>query len=131
MNIGHKHWTIAEGWIPPLGDETVSFLNISAHDAQVKLTVYYSDRDPVGPYRITVPAGRIKRLGFNDLRDPEPIPRATSFAATIGSDVPIVVQHSGLDAHPTAVERSTPLPSKSSATHFSPVGDEHPVYALG
>ena len=44
MNIGHKHWTIADGC----------------------------------------------------LADPELIPRATPYASTIASDVPIVVQHPGL-----------------------------------
>jgi hypothetical protein len=32
------------------------------------------------------------------LRDPEPIPRATDYASLVESDVPIVVQHTRLDA---------------------------------
>ena len=96
MNIGHKHWTIADGWIPPLGDETVAFLNVSPQEAHVQIFVYYGDRDPVGPYHLTVPAERMRRIPFNCLADPEPIPRATPYASTIASDVPIVVQHTGL-----------------------------------
>ena len=95
MNIGHRHWTIAEGRIPPLGDETVGFLNVSLQDAHVQIFVYYSNRDPVGPYRLTVPAERMQRVRFNCLTDPEPIPRATEYASTIESDVPIVVQYTG------------------------------------
>ncbi|HEV3410246.1 MAG TPA: sensory rhodopsin transducer [Chthoniobacterales bacterium] len=91
--IGSKHWTVLQGWIPPLGDEAVSFLNTAAQDAHVLITVYYSDHDPVGPYRIIVPAGRMRRIRFNVLEDPEPLPRATDYASTIESDVPIVVQH--------------------------------------
>jgi hypothetical protein len=93
MNIGHKHWTIADGWIPPLGDETVAFLNASPQEAHVQIFVYYSNRDPVGPYHLTVPAERMRRVLFNCLTDPESIPRATQYASTIESDVPIVVQH--------------------------------------
>ena len=95
MNTGHRHWAIAEGWIPPLGDETVGFLDVSLQDAHVQIFIYYSDRDPVGPYRLTVPAERIERVRFNCLTDPEPILRATEYANTIESDVPIVIQYPG------------------------------------
>jgi hypothetical protein len=95
MNIGHKHWTIAKGWISPLGDETVAFLNTSLQEAHVQIFVYYSNRDPVGPYHLTVPAERVSRVRFDCLTDPEPIPRATEYASTIESDVPIVVQYPG------------------------------------
>lgn len=94
MTTGRKHWAIAQGWIPPIGDETVSLLNVSVQEAHVEITVYYSDRDPVGPYRVTVPARRTKHVQFNSLNDPEPIPHETDYASTIESDVPIVVQHS-------------------------------------
>jgi hypothetical protein len=26
MNTGRKRWIIGEGWIPPLGDETISLV---------------------------------------------------------------------------------------------------------
>ena len=90
--IGSKHWTISKGWIPPRGDEAVSFLNVGGADAHVRMTMYYRNRKPVGPYRITIPAGRMRRIHFNALEDPEPIPRAAAYASTIESDVPIVVQ---------------------------------------
>ena len=95
MNTGHKHWTISHGWIPPLGDETVGFLNVSPEEAHVQIFIYYTNRDPVGPYRLIVPAKRMRQIRFNCLTDPEPIPRATEYASTIDSDVPIVVQHPG------------------------------------
>ena len=37
-------------------------------------------------------------MHFNDLNDPEPIPRDTDYASLIESDVPIVVQHTRLDS---------------------------------
>ena len=105
--IGRKHWAIAEGWIPPyshgpepamLSHETACLLNPSDQDAHVSITVYFSDREPAGPYRVTVPARRTKHVRFNDLKDPEPVPRATDYASIIESDVPIVVQHTRLDS---------------------------------
>ena len=82
--------------------ETVCLLNASEQDAHVQLTVYFSDRAPAGPYQITVPANRTKHIRFNDLKDPEIIPRGTDYASVIESDVPIVVQHTRLDSRQAA-----------------------------
>ena len=35
---------------------------------------------------------------FNDLRDPQEVPRDTDYASVFESDVPIVVQHTRLDS---------------------------------
>jgi hypothetical protein len=105
--IGATEWAIPDGYIPAWSHgpqpqmsshETVCILNTSDQNAQVEITIYYSDREPVGPYRLTVPARRTQHLRFNNLQDPEPIPVDTDFASVIRSDVPIVVQHTRLDS---------------------------------
>ncbi len=105
--IGSRRWAIAEGYIPasstgPEPDftshETACLLNTGTREACVSLTVYFTDRAPAGPYEIRVPAQRTKHVRFNDLVDPEPIPRGTDYASVITSDVPIVVQHTRLDS---------------------------------
>ncbi len=105
--IGQTTWAIAEGYIPAYSNgpepqftshETACLLNTSDQDARVEITIYFSDREPVGPYHITVPARRTKHVRFNDLKDPEPIPHDTDYASVIQSDVPIVVQHTRLDS---------------------------------
>lgn len=73
-------------------------MNVGDRDASVRITVFFSDRDPVGPYRVVVPARRTLHLRFNQLDDPEPIPRDVDYASLIESDVPIVVQHTRLDS---------------------------------
>jgi hypothetical protein len=109
--IGHKRWAIAEGYIPEsshgpepemTSHETACLLNATEHDAHVQITVYFSDRDPVGPYLVSVPAKRTNHLRFNDLKDPAPIPRGTDYASVIESDVPIIVQHTRLDSRQNA-----------------------------
>jgi len=109
--IGRKRWAIAEGYIPGWSEgpepqmtshETACMLNASDRDAHVQITIFFSDRDPVGPYRVTVPAKRTKHMRFNELRDPEPIPHDTDYASVIESDVPIVVQHTRLDSRQDA-----------------------------
>lgn len=56
--LGAKMWAIAEGYIPPssTGDtrqltshETVCLLNAGARDAHVAITVFFAEREPVGP----------------------------------------------------------------------------------
>jgi hypothetical protein len=47
---------------------------------------------------VTVPARRTLHLRFNDLEDPEPVPRGTDYACVIESDVPVVIQHTRLDS---------------------------------
>jgi hypothetical protein len=105
--LGRKVWAIAEGYIPrdSTGDvrefvshETACLLNTSDHDAHVSITLYFKDREPVGPYAALVPARRTLHLRFNDLTDPQPVPRATDYSSVFESDVPIVVQHTRLDS---------------------------------
>ncbi|MEJ8758405.1 sensory rhodopsin transducer [Pontibacter sp. H259] len=109
--IGHKVWAIAEGYIPSYSTgpepqftshETACILNTADQDAHVKIWIYFSDRDPVGPYEVTVPARRTKHLRFNDLKSPEPIPVDTDYASVFESDVPVVVQHTRLDSRQAA-----------------------------
>lgn len=105
--LGKTIWAIAEGYIPPestgpqpqmLSHETACILNAGDRDAHVEIMVYFSDRDPIGPYKVTVPARRTKHIRFNDLDDPEPVPTDTDYASIIRSDVPVVVQHTRLDS---------------------------------
>ncbi|WP_207420678.1 sensory rhodopsin transducer [Desertivirga brevis] len=105
--IGKRYWAIAEGYIPDgsngpapemTSHETACILNASDQDASISITLYFSDREPVGPYQVTVPARRTKHIRFNDLTDPEPVPRATEYSSVFSSDVPVVIQHSRLDS---------------------------------
>ncbi len=105
--VGRRRWAIAEGYIPGwshgpepqlTSHESASLLNTSDRDAHVEITVYFSDREPVGPYCVTVPARRTRHVRFNELDDLQPIPKDTEYSSVFGSDVPIVVQHTRLDS---------------------------------
>lgn len=105
--IGAKRWAIAEGYIPGwshgpspemISHEAFCMLNATDQDAHVEVTIFYSDREPVGPYRVVVPARRTSHVRFNNLTEPERIPEGTNYASVIESDVPIVVQHTRLDS---------------------------------
>lgn len=105
--IGKKRWAIPEGYIPGsstgasrqlASHETACILNAGGDDAHVEITIFFTDRDPAGPYRVTVPAQRTVHLRFNDLKEPETIPADTDYASVIECDVPVVVQHTRLDS---------------------------------
>jgi hypothetical protein len=110
--IGRRRWAIAEGYIPSwshgpepqmTSHETACVLNANDQDAHLSITVFFADREPAGPYRITVPARRTRHVRFNQLDDPEPIPKDTDYASVIEADVPIVVQHTRLDSRQEAL----------------------------
>lgn len=107
MDLGRRMWAIPEGYIPRksfrpeeeyVSHETACIMNAGDTPAQVTIEVLFEDRDPAGPYRVAVEARRTLHLRFNDLVDPEPVPRDTSYSCVITSDVPIVVQHTRLDS---------------------------------
>ncbi len=105
--IGRRQWAIAEGYIPSesafsdralTSHETACILNPGDRDARVEITILFADREPVGPYKVTVGARRTLHLRFNDLEHPKPVPRDTDYASIFTSDVPIIVQHTRLDS---------------------------------
>ncbi len=109
--IGERRWVIAEGWIPDdssgpqpemLSHETACILNTGDHDAHVTIAVFFTDREPAGPFHLTVPARRTLHQRFNDLSDPEMLPRAVDYSSVITSDVAVVVQHTRLDSRQPA-----------------------------
>ncbi len=115
--LGRKRWAIAEGYIPSqssftdrtlISHETACILNAGDGDAHVRITLFFADREPVGPYVVSVAARRTLHLRFNDLKDPAPVPRDTDYSSVFESDVPVVVQHTRMDSrHPEVSLLST------------------------
>ena len=109
---GRTLWAIAEGYIPGASTgsgreleshEAACILNAGPHEAHLELTILFADREPAGPYQITVPARRTLHLRFNDLRDPQSVPRDTPYSSVFVSDQPVVVQHTRLDSRQAAL----------------------------
>lgn len=105
--IGKKRWAIAEGYIPAkshsedrrlVSHEAICILNSGNSPAHVELYIFFTHREPVGPYKFTVEPRRSFHIRNNELYDPEPIPLEVEYSSLIESDVPIVVQHTRLDS---------------------------------
>lgn len=104
--IGCRVWAIPEGYIPSQGleghdlvsHEAACILNTTDEEAAVEITIYFEDREPCGPYPVTIGPRRTLHLRFNDLSEPAPIPRDCSYSSVLRSNVPVVVQHTRLDS---------------------------------
>jgi hypothetical protein len=109
--IGRRTWVIADGYIPPASTgeapdftshDSFCMLNAGELSTEVRVWIYYSDQDPVGPYRLQIGARRAFHQRINDLTDPQPVPLGTDYCVVITSDEPIVVQHTRLDSRQAA-----------------------------
>ncbi|HEX5540264.1 MAG TPA: sensory rhodopsin transducer, partial [Micromonospora sp.] len=99
--LGHRVWVLPGGHIPYPSNgaepEFTSFdqlclLNAGNEPADLQLTIYYADEEPLGPYPLTLPARRIRHVRFNDLIEPAAIRLDRPYGAVVRSPVPIVVQ---------------------------------------
>jgi hypothetical protein len=105
--IGAECWMVTGGHIPlrSTGREPeftsrdeLSILNTNRGRACLSITIYYTDREPVGPYELVVKPRTTRRVRFNDLIFPEALALGVDYAAMIRSDVPVVVQFTRLDS---------------------------------
>ncbi len=108
--IGARRWVIADGYLPEWSQgpapefashEAACILNSGGAPANVRLTVFFEDRDPV-EYALTVDARRTLHQRLGDLTDPEPIPTGLGYSYVVEADVPVVVQHTRLDSRQAA-----------------------------
>lgn len=116
--IGAKVWAIPGGHMPlrSSGDEPrytsrdeLCVLNAGHADASLQLTIYYEDREPVGPYSLEVAAHRVRHVRFNDLIDPQALPLDTPYAVLLTADHPVVVQFTRHDTSQAANAIATTL----------------------
>jgi hypothetical protein len=65
-SVGRKIWAIPEGFIPSksvsdahdlVSHDAACFLNVGDHAADVVITLFFKDREPVGPYRLKIARG--------------------------------------------------------------------------
>ncbi len=105
MNNGKKVWYIPDGYIPPKSSgeleshESICVLNCNEETANLLITVYYEDRDPLENIAASVPGKRTSHIRTSSLqKDGQFIPKGVPYAMKVESDQPIIVQYSRLDA---------------------------------
>lgn len=99
--MGKNKWAFSGGNIPLKGtgkepdflsSDSLSILNTSDKDADVKITLFFSDKDPVGTFKIKIKSERVRKFRINDLIDPHAIPLGVPYGGFVESVVPVVVQ---------------------------------------
>lgn len=110
--LGRRTWAFAAGFLPDGGTgpepemtsrDELCFLNTGDDDAVAEVTVYHRDTEPVGPYRVTIPARRVRHVRVNGLVDPLPVPLDQPYAVVVHSDRPVVTQMRHMDTRQAAL----------------------------
>ncbi|AYY13150.1 hypothetical protein EF847_11020 [Actinobacteria bacterium YIM 96077] len=101
---GHRVWHVPDCFLPgtSVGDtpshEAFCVLNVSGTEAQVGLTFYFADREPIST-DVRVPARRNIHLRSDQAEMiGVALPADVPYACRIRSSVPVTVQYSRLDA---------------------------------
>jgi hypothetical protein len=104
--LGKKVWAFSAGHIPlhSTGKEPeftshdkIAVLNTGERTAEIKITIFYEDGKPVQDHAIKIQGRRIRKIRFNDLIDPKPIPLDKPFGFILTSDVNVIVQFIRMD----------------------------------
>ena len=100
MSYGKKIWVFPDAEMPPKGSneipghESVIITNVTDQDANVKITLIYTDKEPVSFYA-AVSARRVRCLRSNNADDfcGHLAVEGEQYAILLESDVPVVAQY--------------------------------------
>ena len=105
--VGARVWYVPDGCLPKqrapedelVSHEAVCLLNVTDKSTQVRLTLYFEDREPIRDIQLSLGAERTRhvRLDRPEQLGGVEIPRGVPYALRVESEVPIVVQHSRMD----------------------------------
>ncbi len=108
MNKAHgtTSWFIPDCYWPEItteghyvSHEAICVLNTGDEDAQIKIVLYFEDREPMTDFYAECGARRTHHIRLDKLKDRagQSVPMGVPYAAMVESNVPIVVQYSRLD----------------------------------
>ena len=106
MNGGAKTWYFPDGYLPEKSidgkidaHEALMLFNAGGEEANVKIDVYFENREPAKDIAVTVDAERVKTLRLDKPSDMGglKIPVLTQYSLRVRSDKNIVVQFGRLD----------------------------------
>ncbi len=103
---GEYVWYIPDCYYPEItspghyvSHEAVCVLNPGDEDAEIKLTLYFEDREPMDNFKAICPARRTRHIRLDQIKDDNGngIPKGVPYAIMVESSQPIIVQYSRLD----------------------------------
>ena len=112
-----KYWDIPDAYWPsgtPEGNyvshEAVCILNPTTAPAEVALTLYFEDRDPMTGFSLTVDAQRTRHVRMDRITNAagQPVPRDTPYAIRVASETEeLSVQYTRVDTTQTNLGLAT------------------------
>jgi hypothetical protein len=125
MSDGARVWYIPDCWLPggasgnEVSHEAICVLNVGERDAELSISLYFEDRNPIHDVRAVVPAESTRHLRMDI---PEQIggvevPPRVPYAARVDSSEPVLVQYSRLDCSTPqmALMTTTAIPGEETA----------------
>ena len=114
---GKKNWIIPDCELPPEGEgvlkghESVIVVNDTDKAAEIKVTLFFPDKEPYTDIKWTVGAKRVRCFRMNNLEDMcgFEIERETQYAMKLESSAKIIVQYGRLDNRQTNLAYYTTL----------------------
>ncbi|MDD4494009.1 MAG: sensory rhodopsin transducer [Eubacteriales bacterium] len=105
MQEGKLNWIFPDAELPPKGEfelqghESLIVLNTNDQEAQIKITLYFTDKEPCEEINVTVGARRVRCLRTNNPDDMGgfTVPENEQYAIKMESNVPVVIQYGRLD----------------------------------
>ncbi|HHV96939.1 MAG TPA: hypothetical protein GXX37_10795 [Clostridiaceae bacterium] len=102
---GKTIWYFPDGELPPPGDEplkgheSIIILNDNEKIANIMMTLFFTDRDPIENIKINVQPRRVRCIRMDNPDDLGGVivPRETQYAIKLVSDIPVVIQYGRLD----------------------------------
>ena len=109
MGYGKKVWIFPDAELPPVGvnlipgHESIIITNTGDEDAHIRITLFYTDKEPLNDLVVTVGARRVRCLRTNEEKDFGAYTAKfdEQYAIMLESDVPVVAQYGR--AEPRAV----------------------------
>jgi len=116
-STGKRIWIIPDGYIAEsstgslVSHEAICVLNTGEQAANLKIIIYFEDRDPMEELYAQCSAKRTKHIRLDKIVDAnkQKIPVGTPYAIKVLSDVPVVIQHSRMDTSQAELALMTTL----------------------
>ena len=101
MGYGKRVWVFPDAELPPEGvnvipgHESVIITNTGERDAHIRITLLYTDKEPVTDIQVTVNARRVRCLRTNESGDfgQHTAVFGDQYAVLLESDEPVVAQY--------------------------------------
>jgi len=106
QHIGKQEWLIPDMYYPEItasknyvSHESICVLNTGDADAEIRITLYFEDREPVALKKVLCAARRTHHIRMDKQADEDgnPVPKAVPYASYVQASVPVVVQYSRAD----------------------------------